>query len=214
LSATDRGCDLWCALQIFSITRGMLVQEAIAKNFCGGRTWSMGLPRPDGERGVYGISVTAELIGTGVQNLRLYEARGLLEPERTEGGTRRYSANDLDRLRRISDLLEAGLNLAGIGMVLDLETQNTQLRAEKEDQQWLKTASIPPARSSKRTSSNKQTPLTLQLLNDTLIDNGSASVSSDSPADLVGEADRPEQQTPVLGEDDDYPRGPSGAGWS
>jgi len=54
-------------------------------------------------------------------------ARGLLEPERTEGGTRRYSANDLDRLRRISDLLEAGLNLAGIGMVLDLETQNTQL---------------------------------------------------------------------------------------
>lgn len=75
-------------------------------------------------------------------------------------------------------------------------------------------ASIPPARSSKRTSSNKQTPLTLQLLNDTLIDNGSASVSSDSPADLVGEADRPEQQTPVLGEDDDYPRGPSGAGWS
>jgi len=103
----------------------------------------MGLPRPDSDRGVYGISVAAELVGTGVQNLRLYEARGLLQPERTEGGTRRYSANDLDRLRRISDLLEAGLNLAGIGMVLDLEGQNTQLRAEKETQQWLKTASIP-----------------------------------------------------------------------
>jgi MerR family transcriptional regulator/heat shock protein HspR len=107
----------------------------------------MDLPRSDGDRGVYGISVAAELVGTGAQNLRLYEARGLLEPERTEGGTRRYSANDLDRLRRISDLLEAGLNLAGIGMVLDLEAQNTQLRAEKEDHQWLKTASIPATRS-------------------------------------------------------------------
>lgn len=89
----------------------------------------MRLPRPAGDRGVYGISVAAELVGMGVQNLRLYEARGLLEPERTEGGTRRYSANDLDRLRRISDLLDAGLNLAGIGMVLDLEAQNTRLRA-------------------------------------------------------------------------------------
>ncbi len=94
----------------------------------------MGQPRPEDERGVYGISVAAELIGTGVQNLRLYEARGLLEPERTEAGTRRYSANDLDRLRRISDLLAAGLNLAGISMVLDLEAQNTQLRADQEDQ--------------------------------------------------------------------------------
>jgi len=113
----------------------------------------VGLPRPEDERGVYGISVAAELVGTGVQNLRLYEARGLLEPERTKGGTRRYSANDLDRLRRISDLLQAGLNLAGIGMVVDLEAQNTELRAEK-DRQWLKTASIPLTRSSKETSSN------------------------------------------------------------
>jgi MerR family transcriptional regulator, heat shock protein HspR len=77
------------------------------------------------------ISVAAELVDMGVQNVRLYEARGLLEPERTRGGTRRYSANDLDRLRRIGDLLEGGLNLAGIGMVLDLEAKNTQLRAEK-----------------------------------------------------------------------------------
>jgi DNA-binding transcriptional MerR regulator len=91
-----------------------------------------------------------------VQNLRAYEARGLLEPERTEGGTRRYSANDLDRLRRIGDLLEAGLNLAGIAMVLDLQDQNNQLREEKEEQQWLKTASIPASRSPKRTSSNSK----------------------------------------------------------
>lgn len=83
---------------------------------------------PDADRGVYGISVAAELVGTGVQNLRLYEARGLLEPERTDGGTRRYSANDLERLRRIGELLEAGLNLAGIGMVLDLEIENERLR--------------------------------------------------------------------------------------
>jgi DNA-binding transcriptional MerR regulator len=116
----------------------------------------MGLHGPDGDRGVYGISVAAELVGTGVQNLRSYEARGLLEPDRTEGGTRRYSANDLDRLRRIGDLLEAGLNLAGISMVLDLEAQNTKLRAEKENQQVLKTASIPATRSRKRTSSTSK----------------------------------------------------------
>ncbi len=91
---------------------------------------------PDPARGVYGISVAAQLVGTGVQNLRAYEARGLLEPERTQGGTRRYSADDLDRLRRIGDLLEAGLNLAGIAMVMDLQDENTQLRAEKEQQQW------------------------------------------------------------------------------
>jgi len=101
-----------------------------------------GVPRPDADRGVYGISVAAELVGMAAQNLRLYEARGLLVPDRTDGGTRRYSADDLDRLRRIGDLLDAGLNLAGIAMVLDLEEQNVQLRAEKEEQQWLRTAPI------------------------------------------------------------------------
>src|SRR5689334_3285459 len=92
----------------------------------------MAVDQPDAARGVYGISVAAELVGTGVQNLRAYEARGLLEPERTEGGTRRYSANDLDRLRRIGDLLEAGLNLAGIGMVLGLEEENARLRLARK----------------------------------------------------------------------------------
>ena len=92
----------------------------------------MELPRPDAARGVYGISVAAELSGMGVQNLRAYEARGLLEPERTEGGTRRYSAHDLDRLRRIGELLDAGLNLAGIAMVMDLQDENDQLRAERD----------------------------------------------------------------------------------
>ncbi len=86
----------------------------------------------DSNRGVYGITVAADLVGMGAQNLRLYEARGLLEPHRTPGGTRRYSSDDLDRLRRISDLLIDGLNLAGIAMVLRLETENARLRAGKE----------------------------------------------------------------------------------
>jgi DNA-binding transcriptional MerR regulator len=89
-----------------------------------------GDPERDDERAVYGISVAAELVGMGVQTLRLYEARGLLEPARTAGGTRRYSARDLDRLRRIGHLLDEGLNLAGIAMVLDLETENARLRSE------------------------------------------------------------------------------------
>lgn len=94
----------------------------------------MAVPAPDSDRGVYGISVAADLVGMGAQNLRLYEARGLLEPKRTDGGTRRYSANDLDRLRRIGDLLEAGLNLAGIGMVLHLEDENARLRKNRRTQ--------------------------------------------------------------------------------
>lgn len=82
----------------------------------------------DPGRGVFGISVAAELVGMGVQRLRWYEAHGLLAPERTAGGTRRYSQQDLDRLRRIDALLEAGLNLAGIAMVLDLQDENDRLR--------------------------------------------------------------------------------------
>jgi MerR family transcriptional regulator/heat shock protein HspR len=87
---------------------------------------------PHDDQGVYGISVAGELVGMGTQTLRLYEARGLLEPERTQGGTRRYSANDLERLRHIGDLVDAGLNLIGIAMVLDLEQQNYQLRADAD----------------------------------------------------------------------------------
>jgi DNA-binding transcriptional MerR regulator len=63
----------------------------------------------------------------------MYEARGLLAPSRTDGGTRRYSADDLDRLRRIGDLLDAGLNLAGIGMVLELESENRRLRTRQRE---------------------------------------------------------------------------------
>jgi DNA-binding transcriptional MerR regulator len=67
----------------------------------------------------------------GVQNLRLYERRGLLAPGRTDGGTRRYSEDDLDRLRRIGELLADGLNLVGISMVLRLESDNDRLRSRQ-----------------------------------------------------------------------------------
>lgn len=82
------------------------------------------------ERGVYAISVAAELVGTGQQNLRLYERKGLLEPGRTEGGTRRYSEQDVAILRRIAELLSLGLNLSGIRLVLVLEKENETLRAQ------------------------------------------------------------------------------------
>ena len=85
---------------------------------------------PDDHQGVYGISVAADMAGTGVQNLRLYERRGLLEPSRTPGGTRLYSRHDVNRLHRITKLLADGLNLAGIAMVLDLQDDNARLRDE------------------------------------------------------------------------------------
>jgi MerR family transcriptional regulator/heat shock protein HspR len=85
------------------------------------------------ERGVYAISVAAELTGAAVQNLRVYESRGLVEPERTDGGTRRYSEADLDRIRRILVLLADGVNLAGIALVLGLEDDNARLRRLVEE---------------------------------------------------------------------------------
>ena len=91
-------------------------------------------PVDEGDRGVYGISVTADLVGTGVQNLRLYERRGLLEPSRTDGGTRLYSRNDVTRLGRITELLDAGLNLAGVAMVLDLQDDLAEARRHAEQE--------------------------------------------------------------------------------
>jgi len=81
-------------------------------------------------RAVYVISVAAELAGVHPQTLRIYERKGLLEPARTGGGSRRYSDADLDLLRRIAALTESGLNLAGVKRVLELEQENERLRAE------------------------------------------------------------------------------------
>jgi DNA-binding transcriptional MerR regulator len=82
----------------------------------------------DPRHAVYAISIAAELSGTGIQNLRVYERRGLVSPERTAGGTRRYSEDDVERLVRIRELLDAGLNLAGIERVLELEDEVARLR--------------------------------------------------------------------------------------
>ena len=82
---------------------------------------------PTSDRGVYGISVAAELSGIKEQSLRLYEREGLLTPARSEGGTRRYSADDLARLQRISQLVAAGVNLTGIARILELEDRNDDL---------------------------------------------------------------------------------------
>jgi len=86
-----------------------------------------------GSRPVYSMAVAAELLGLPAATLRLYERKGLLTPARTEGGTRRYSADDIDRMRRVSELQDDGVNLAGIGKVLDLEGENAALRQEAAD---------------------------------------------------------------------------------
>jgi MerR family transcriptional regulator, heat shock protein HspR len=92
-------------------------------------------PEDDSSRAVYGISVAADLVGMDPQSLRLYERRNLINPERTAGGTRRYSNEDIRRLRRISELLAEGLNLAGIAKVLVLQDDNQRLRDQMPDRQ-------------------------------------------------------------------------------
>jgi MerR family transcriptional regulator, heat shock protein HspR len=84
------------------------------------------------EPGVFAISVVAEMVAMPAQNLRVYERHGLVDPARTEGGTRRYSRADVARLHRIRDLLAEGLNLAGVARVMALEAEVQRLRAECE----------------------------------------------------------------------------------
>jgi len=80
--------------------------------------------------GVFAISVAAGMVSMQVQNLRVYERHGLVDPDRTPKGTRLYSPDDIERLHRIRELLADGLNLAGIAQVLELEDQVAQLHAE------------------------------------------------------------------------------------
>jgi MerR family transcriptional regulator/heat shock protein HspR len=82
----------------------------------------------DPARAVFVISVAAELAGVHPQTLRIYERKGLLDPARTGGGSRRYSEVDIDRLRRIQELTNEGLNLAGVKRVLELEALVDELR--------------------------------------------------------------------------------------
>jgi MerR family transcriptional regulator/heat shock protein HspR len=83
-------------------------------------------------RAVYVISVAAELAGMHPQTLRIYERKGLVDPSRTNGGSRRYSQKDIEQLRRIQDLTSAGLNLEGVRRVLALEAEVARLRVEIE----------------------------------------------------------------------------------
>jgi MerR family transcriptional regulator/heat shock protein HspR len=82
----------------------------------------------DDTRALYVISVAAELAGVHPQTLRIYERKGLVDPARTGGGSRRYSERDIARLRRIQELTAAGLNLEGVRRVMQLEEENEQLR--------------------------------------------------------------------------------------
>ena len=84
-------------------------------------------PGPRAGQALYAISVAAKLAGTGQQNIRLYETKGLILPERTAGGTRQYSEADVALLLHIGELLDQGLNLAGIAKVLELEVANAEL---------------------------------------------------------------------------------------
>jgi len=84
----------------------------------------------DPQRAVFVISVAAELAGVHPQTLRIYERKGLLDPARTGGGSRRYSDRDIERLRRIQDLTGAGLNLAGVKLVMEMEEELRRLKRE------------------------------------------------------------------------------------
>jgi len=86
-------------------------------------------PRPL-PRAVYVISIAAELAGVHPQTLRIYERRGLIDPERTGGGSRRYSDADIAQLRRIQELTTAGVNLEGVRRILALEAEVGRLQAE------------------------------------------------------------------------------------
>jgi MerR family transcriptional regulator/heat shock protein HspR len=85
------------------------------------------------ERAVFVISVAAEMSGMHPQTLRIYERRGLIEPYRTPGGTRRYSHEDIERLILIQRLTSQGLNLEGVRQVLDLEVEMKELRRQVDE---------------------------------------------------------------------------------
>lgn len=86
--------------------------------------------RNDPNQAIYIISVAAELAGVHPQTLRVYERKGLVHPQRTEGNTRRYSEKDIDLLRRIQELTGEGINLAGVVRILELEHEVERLRAQ------------------------------------------------------------------------------------
>jgi MerR family transcriptional regulator/heat shock protein HspR len=89
--------------------------------------------RTEQERALYIISVAAELAGVHAQTLRIYERKGLIEPARTQGGSRRYSERDITLLRRIQELTNEGVSLAGVRKVLELEAELARARARIDE---------------------------------------------------------------------------------
>jgi MerR family transcriptional regulator/heat shock protein HspR len=85
---------------------------------------------PNDERALYIISVAADLAGVHPQTLRIYERKGLIEPARTEGRSRRYSERDIALLRRIQELTNEGVGLAGVRKILALEARLEAMEAE------------------------------------------------------------------------------------
>ncbi len=88
-----------------------------------------------GSRAVYIISVAAELAGVHPQTLRIYERRGLVQPQRTSGNTRRYSEQDIERLQAIQALTESGINLAGVKRIIELQGEIDGLRRRLKELQ-------------------------------------------------------------------------------
>jgi MerR family transcriptional regulator, heat shock protein HspR len=86
----------------------------------------------DQDRALYIISVAAELAGVHAQTLRIYERKGLIEPQRTQGGSRRYSDHDIDLLRRIQELTNEGVSLVGVRKILELELELARQQAALE----------------------------------------------------------------------------------
>jgi MerR family transcriptional regulator/heat shock protein HspR len=103
--------------------------------------------KPDADdrgRGLFAISVAAELTGLHPQTIRIYEREGLVQPARSGGGTRRYSRDDIDRLNEISTLMATGLNLEGVRQVLHLQRENRRLQGEVDDARSPRTQPDPP----------------------------------------------------------------------
>ena len=82
------------------------------------------------QRAVYVISVAAQLAGMHPQTLRVYERKGLLDPARTEGGSRRYSEADITQLQRIQELTGMGVNIEGVKRIVELEAELSQVRSQ------------------------------------------------------------------------------------
>ena len=92
----------------------------------------MAAKRQDRDKAMYVISIAAELAGVHPQTLRVYERKGLVQPHRTQGNTRRYSERDIETLRKIQELTQEGINLAGVMRVMELEATIAALRESHE----------------------------------------------------------------------------------